>query len=174
MSDKQDRNRQGTPAEGGAGAAGLGAGAASLGAGATGLGAGAAGSSGNDAARMGQEAMRGAAEMSAQLSRDMIDRAGQGFDVMRQIGETLGSGARTTAGEVSEYLRHTAQRQQEMAQQLAQARTPGDVLDIQTRYYQDNLRELFGLTERLSRNTAETAHQAGQRIGGRDEGPGRA
>src|SRR5919199_5817760 len=101
--------------------------------------------------------MRGAAEASARLSQEMIQQATQNFEVLRRIGETLGSGARTATAELSEYVRHTAQRQQEMAQQLAQARTPGDVLDIQTRHFQDNLKELLGLSERMSQHSAETA-----------------
>ncbi len=165
MSDKQERGR-GTTAGGGgsdaaAGATGLGAGAASLGAGVAGLGGGAA-------------QLQGAAEASARLSRDMIERAGEGFEVMRRIGEALGEGARAAAGEVSGYVAHTAQRQQEMVQRLAQARSPADVLEVQTRYYQDNLRELFGLAERLSRGGADAARQAGRQVGGADEGPGRA
>ena len=179
MSDKQDRK----PGAGaGAGAAGLGAGAADLGAGATGLGGGPTGrpggvggfSQGQAALQQGAEQMRAAAEASARLSQEMIERATQNFEVMRRIGETLGTGARTATQDLSEYVRHTAQRQQEMAQKLAQARTPSDVLDIQTRYFQDNLKELLGLSERLSQTSAEAARQAGQRIGGGDEGPTRS
>jgi hypothetical protein len=40
--------------------------------------------------------------------------------------------------------------------------------DIQNQYFQDNLKELLGLSERLSQNSAETAKQAGQGIGGPD------
>jgi len=119
----------------------------------------------NNASQRGAEQMRGTAQASAQLSQEMIQRASQNFEVLRQIGETLGSGARTAATELSEYVRHTSQRQQEMAQQLAQARTPSDVLDIQTRHFQDNLKELLGLSERMSQHSAETARQAGQSIG---------
>jgi phasin protein len=135
-------------------------------------GAAAAGAGAGEALQQGAERMRAAAEMSAQLPREMIERAGQNFEVMRRIGETLGAGARTAGAELSEYVRHTAERQQEMAQRLAQARTPSDVLDIQSRYFQDNLRELLGLSERLSRASAETARQAGQGAGG-DQGQGR-
>ncbi|HEX2173771.1 MAG TPA: phasin family protein [Dehalococcoidia bacterium] len=123
------------------------------------------GTSAGTAAQTGADQMRAAAQMSAQLSQEMIQRAGQNFEVMRRIGEALSAGGRTATTELSEYVRHTAQRQQEMTQRLAQARTPNDVLDIQTQYFQDNLRELLGLTERLSQNTAETARQAGQGIG---------
>src|SRR3954447_16191490 len=119
-----------------------------------------------EAFQRGADQVRNAAQTSAQLSQDMIQRAGQNFEVMRRIGETLSSGARTAGNELSEYVRHTAQRQQEMIQRLAQARTPSDVLDIQNQYFQDNLRELLGLSERLSQNSAETARQAGQGIGG--------
>jgi hypothetical protein len=119
-----------------------------------------------EAFQRGADQVRNAAQTSAQLSQDMIQRAGQNFEVMRRIGETLSSGARTAGNELSEYVRHTAQRQQEMTQRLAQARTPSDVLDIQNQYFQDNLKELLGLSERLSQNSAETAKQAGQGIGG--------
>ena len=119
----------------------------------------------NDALQRGAEQMRGAAEASARLSQEMIQRASQNFEVLRRIGETLGSGARTATAQLSEYVRHTSQRQQEMAQQLSQARTPNDVLDIQTRHFQDNLRELLSLSERLSQHSAEAARQAGQSIG---------
>ena len=119
----------------------------------------------NDALQRGAEQMRGTAEASARLSQEMIQRASQNFEVLRRIGETLGSGARTATAELSEYVRHTSQRQQEMAQQLSQARTPSDVLDIQTRHFQDNLRELLGLSERLSQHSAEAVRQAGQSIG---------
>jgi hypothetical protein len=119
----------------------------------------------NDAMQRGAEQMRGTAEASTRLSQDMIQRASQNFEVLRRIGETLGSGARTAAAELSEYVRHTSQRQQEMAQQLSQARTPDDVLNIQTQYFQDNLRELLSLSERMSQHSAETARQAGQSIG---------
>jgi FtsZ-binding cell division protein ZapB len=119
----------------------------------------------NEALQRGAEQMRGTAEASALLSQEMIQRASQNFEVLRRIGETLGSGARTATAELSEYVRHTSQRQQEMARQLSQARTPNDVLDIQTRHFQDNLRELLGLSERLSQHSAEAARQAGQGIG---------
>ncbi len=139
---------------------------------------GAAGRTGADAAQQGRDAlqrsaeqMRGAGEASARLSRDLIERAGQNFDVMRRIGEAMGSGARAAGAELSEFVRHTGRRQQEMAQDLARARTPGEVLEIQTRHFQDGLRELLGLSERLARNSAETARQAGQEIGkGEDRG----
>ncbi|HEY8612302.1 MAG TPA: phasin family protein [Roseomonas sp.] len=114
----------------------------------------------------GADQMRGAAEASAQLPREMIDRAGQNFEVMRRIGETLSSGAQSATSEVSEYVRHTTQRQQEMVQKLSQARTPSDVLDIQSRYFMDNLRELLGVSEKLLQNSADTARQAGQGLGG--------
>ena len=121
-----------------------------------------------EAFQRGTDQLRNATQASAQLSQDMIQRAGQNFEVMRRIGETLSSGARTAGNELSEYVRHTAQRQQEMTQRLAQARTPSDVLDIQNQYFQDNLKELLGLSERLSQDSAETAKQAGQGIGGPD------
>ena len=159
MSDNKDR-RPGTAA--GASAAGAAAGA----------GAQAARQVG-EAFQQGAERMRAAAEVSSQLPREMIERAGQNFEVMRRIGETLGSGARAAGAELSEYVRHTAERQQEMAQRLSQARTPSDVLEIQSRYFQDNLRELLGLSERLSRASAETARQAGQGLSG-GEGPSRS
>jgi hypothetical protein len=120
------------------------------------------------ASQRGADQMRNAAQMSAQLSQEMIQRAGQNFEVMRRIGAALNAGGRSAGNEFAEYVRHTAQRQQEMAQRLAQARTPSDVLDIQTGFFQENLRELLGLTERLSQNTAETARQAGQGIGGQN------
>jgi hypothetical protein len=91
---------------------------------------------------------------------------------MRRIGETLGSGAGAAAADLSEYMRHTTQRQQEMAHQLSQARTPSDVLDIQARHFQDNLRELLRLSERMSRTSADTAREAGQRI--IEDDPGRS
>jgi hypothetical protein len=119
----------------------------------------------NAAMQRGAEQMRDTAEASARLSQEMIQRASQNFEVLRRIGETLGSGARTATTELSEYARHTTQRQQEMVQQLSQARTPADVLDIQTRYFQDNLKEILSLTERMSQHSAETARQAGQSMG---------
>ena len=119
----------------------------------------------SDALQRGAEQMRGTAEASARLSQEMIQRASQNFEVLRRIGETLGSGARTAAADLGEYVRHTSQHQQDMAQQLSQARTPSDVLDIQTRHFQDSLRELLSLSERLSQHSAEAARQAGQSIG---------
>jgi hypothetical protein len=118
-----------------------------------------------DALQRGAEQMRGTAEASARLSQEMIQQASQNFEMLRRIGETLGAGTRTATADLSEYVRHTSQRQQEMAQQLSQARTPGDVLNIQTRYFQDNLKELLSLSERMSLRSAETARQAGQSIG---------
>jgi hypothetical protein len=160
MSDKQDK-RFGSATGQSKGAAGQAGGAGSV-------------QQGHEAVQRGVEQMRSAAEASAKLSQEMIERATQNFEVMRRIGETLGSGARSAAEDLSEYVRHTAQRQQEMAQRLAQARTPNDVLEVQTRYFQDNLRELLGLSERLSQTSAETARQAGQKLGGGDEGPARS
>lgn len=116
------------------------------------------------AMQLGAEQMRGAAEASARLPQEMIQRASQNFEVMRRIGETLSSGAQAATSELSEYVQHTAQRQQEMAQQLTQARTATDLFDIQTRFFQDNLRELLGLSERLLQHSATTARQAGQTI----------
>ncbi len=126
---------------------------------------------GRDALQRGAEQMRGATEGSARISRELIERAGQNFEVMRRIGETLTSGVREATTDLTEYVRHTAQRQQEMVQALGRARSPEEVLEIQTRHFQDNLRELLGLSERLARNSAETARRAGQGIGG-DDGQG--
>jgi len=56
----------------------------------------------SDALQRGAEQMRGTAEASARLSQEMIQRASENFEVLRRIGETLGSGARTATAELSE------------------------------------------------------------------------
>ena len=49
-------------------------------------------------------------------------------------------------------------------QQLTSARSPNDVLEIQNRYLQDNLRELLSFSERLSRLSADKAKEAGEQL----------
>jgi hypothetical protein len=51
-----------------------------------------------------------------------------------------------------------------MMQQLTSARSPNDVLDIQNRYLQDNLKELLSFSERLSRLSADKAREASEKI----------
>jgi len=52
-----------------------------------------------------------------------------------------------------------------MPQRLPKARPPRVSLHITTRHFQDNLRGLLSLSERLSQHSAEAARQAGQSIG---------
>jgi len=108
--------------------------------------------------------MSDAAEMSAKVSQEMIQRSGQNFEMMKRIAEAMTSGARSAASECAEYAKHTAKRQTEMMQQLASARSPNDVLDIQNRYLQDNLKELLTFSERLSRLSADKAREASEKI----------
>ncbi|WP_158046099.1 phasin family protein [Skermanella pratensis] len=108
--------------------------------------------------------MADVAGMSAKVSQELIQRSGQNFEMMKRIAETMTSGARSAAGECAEYAKHSAKRQSEMMQQLASARSPNDVLDIQNRYLQDNLKELLNFSERLSRLSAEKAKEAGERL----------
>jgi hypothetical protein len=108
--------------------------------------------------------MSGMAEMSAKVSRELIERSGQNFEVMRQIAETLASGVQTAASECSEYAQHTAQRQAEMMQQLSAAQSPNDALRIQNHFLKDNLKELLGFSERLSRLSADKAKEAGEHL----------
>ena len=121
-----------------------------------------------DKVRQGAEQFRnqmgGMAEMSAKVSQDLIQRSGQNFEMMRRIAETMTSGARIAATECSEYARHTAKRQAEMMQQLGTARSPNDVLEIQNRYLQDNLKELLSFSERMSRLSADKAKEAGEQL----------
>lgn len=121
-----------------------------------------------DKVRQGAEQFRnqmsGMAEMSAKVSQDLIQRSGQNFEMMRRIAETMTSGARTAANECSEYTRHSAKRQAEMMQQLGAARSPNDVLEIQNRYLQDNLKELLNFSERMSRLSADKAKEAGEQL----------
>jgi hypothetical protein len=104
------------------------------------------------------------AGMSAQVSQELIQRSGQNFEMMKRIAEAMTSGARSAASECAEYAKHSAQRQTEMMQQLASARSPNDVLDIQNRYLQDNLKELLSFSERLSRLSADKAREASDKI----------
>jgi hypothetical protein len=97
----------------------------------------------------------GMAEMAAQVSQNVIARSGQNFEIMRRIAETLASGVQSAASECSEYAQHTTRRQAELMQQLGAARSPDAVLEIQNRYLQDNLKELLGFSERLSKEAGE-------------------
>ncbi|QQP91479.1 phasin family protein [Skermanella sp. TT6] len=108
--------------------------------------------------------MADVAGMSAKVSQEMIQRSGQNFEMMKRIAETMTSGARSAAAECAEYAKHSAKRQSEMMQQLASARSPNDVLDIQNRYLQDNLKELLSFSERLSRLSADKAKEASERL----------
>jgi len=108
--------------------------------------------------------MSGMAEMSAKVSRELIEHSGQNFEVMRRIAETLASGVQAAASECTEYAQHTAQRQTEMMQQLSAARSPNEVLEIQNRFLKDNLKELLSFSERLSRLSADKAREAGERL----------
>ena len=49
-------------------------------------------------------------------------------------------------------------------QQLGAARSPDDVLEIQNRYLQDNLKELLSFSERLSRLSADKAKESGEHL----------
>ena len=102
--------------------------------------------------------------MSAKVSQELIQRSGQNFEMMKRIAEAMTSGARSAASECAEYAKHSAKRQTEMMQQLASARSPNDVLDIQNRYLQDNLKELLSFSERLSRLSADKAREASEKI----------
>ena len=104
------------------------------------------------------------AGMSAKVSQELIERSGQNFEMMKRIAEAMTSGARSAASECAEYAKHSAKRQTEMMQQLASARSPNDVLDIQNRYLQDNLKELLTFSERLSRISADKAREASEKI----------
>ncbi|EWY39899.1 hypothetical protein N825_04325 [Skermanella stibiiresistens SB22] len=104
------------------------------------------------------------AGMSAKVSQELIQRSGQNFEMMKRIAETMTSGARSAAAECAEYAKHSAKRQTEMMRQLAAARSPNDVLDIQTRFLQDNLTELLSFSERLSRLSADKAREATEGI----------
>jgi hypothetical protein len=104
------------------------------------------------------------AGMSAKVSQELIQRSGQNFEMMKRIAEAMTSGARSAASECAEYAKHSAKRQTEMMQQLASARSPNDVLDIQNRYLQDNLKELLTFSERLSRLSADKAREASEKI----------
>jgi hypothetical protein len=108
--------------------------------------------------------MTDVAGMSAKVSQELIQRSGQNFEMMKRIAETMTSGARSAASECAEYAKHSAKRQTEMMQQLASARSPNDVLDIQNRYLQDNLKELLTFSERLSRLSADKAREASENI----------
>jgi hypothetical protein len=135
--------------------------------------AGAGGSAGSatqaeSAMRQGADQLRnqmsGMAEMSAQVSQNIITRSGQNFEIMRRIGETLASGIQSAASECSEYAQHTTRRQAELMQQLGAARSPDAVLEIQNRYLQDNLKELLSFSERLSRLSADKAKESGEHL----------
>jgi len=135
--------------------------------------AGAGGSAGSatqaeSAMRQGADQLRtqmsDMAEMSAQVSQNVIARSGQNFEIMRRIGETLASGIQSAASECSEYTQHTTRRQAELMQQLGAARSPDAVLEIQNRYLQDNLKELLSFSERLSRLSADKAKEAGEHL----------
>ena len=102
--------------------------------------------------------------MSAKISQDLIERSGQNFEMMKRIAETLTSGGKSAVSECGEYAQNTAKRQSEMMRQLTSARSPNDVLEIQTRYLQDSLRELLSFSERLSRLSADKAKEAGERL----------
>ncbi len=104
------------------------------------------------------------AGMSAKVSQELIERSGQNFEMMKRIAEAMTSGARSAASECAEYAKHSAKRQTEMMQQLASARSPNDVLDIQNRYLQDNLKELLTFSERLSLISADKAREASEKI----------
>jgi len=108
--------------------------------------------------------MTDVAGMSAKVSQELIQRSGQNFEMMKRIAETMTSGARSAASECAEYAKHSAKRQTEMMQQLASARSPNDVLDIQNRYLQDNLKELLTFSERLSQLSADKAREASEKI----------
>jgi hypothetical protein len=104
------------------------------------------------------------AGMSAQVSQELIQRSGQNFEMMKRIAEAMTSGAKSAASECAEYAKHSAKRQTEMMQQLASARSPNDVLDIQNRYLQDNLKELLSFSERLSLLSADKAREVSEQI----------
>ena len=108
--------------------------------------------------------MGDAAEMSAKVSQELIQRSGQNFEMMKRIAEAMTSGAKSAASECAEYAKHSAKRQTEMMQQLASARSPNDVLDIQNRYLQDNLKELLSFSERLSLLSADKAREVSEKI----------
>ena len=108
--------------------------------------------------------MQDVAGMSAKVSQELIQRSGQNFEMMKRIAESMTSGARSAASECAEYAKSSAKRQTEMMQQLTSARSPNDVLDIQNRYLQDNLKELLTFSERLSRLSADKAREASDKI----------
>ena len=108
--------------------------------------------------------MQDMAGMSAKVSQELIQRSGQNFEMMKRIAESMTSGARSAATECAEYAKNSAKRQTEMMQQLTSARSPNDVLDIQNRYLQDNLKELLSFSERLSRLSADKAREASEKI----------
>ena len=124
-----------------------------------------------DALRQGADQLRNQmgnmadmAGMSAKVSQEMIQRSGQNFEMMKRIAEAMASGARSAASECAEYAKHSAKRQTEMMQQLSSARSPNDLLDIQNRYLQDNLKELLAFSERLSRLSADKAREASEKL----------
>ena len=48
--------------------------------------------------------------------------------------------------------------------ELSSARSPNDLLDIQNRYLQENLKELLTFSERLSRLSADKAREASEKL----------
>jgi hypothetical protein len=101
---------------------------------------------------------------AGRVSQEAARRTSENMELMKRLAETMLSGAKETSSEMVGWTREAAERQAAATREITQARSLDEVLEIQNRHIQENLRALLDLSAKISQVSAATASEASSQV----------
>jgi hypothetical protein len=128
----------------------------------------------NHTARGTIEAGRQAAQQILEQSSQQVDkvverthRASYALAQVAQVTHIVAAGYPSIASKLVEYTQQSAQRNVDTLNQLLQARTVNDALQLQTQYARDSLEAFLKTSAQIAQVATDTANEARQTLGRR-------
>jgi hypothetical protein len=94
----------------------------------------------------------------------LVRHAGENLTQVAQVTHVVTAGYPSVASKLVEYAHQTAQRNVDTLNQLLQARTVNDALQLQTQYFRDSLGAFLKTSAQIAQVATDTANEARQKL----------
>jgi hypothetical protein len=106
-------------------------------------------------------------ELAYQTSHDLATYARESLDLVMPMTDIMTSGYQATTSKLAESAQQTVQRNVTVINDLLQARTFHDALQIQDRYLWESTETFLTTSAQIAQLTADKANEATQKLGHR-------
>jgi hypothetical protein len=106
-------------------------------------------------------------ERTHRASYALAQHAGENLTQVAQVTHIVAAGYPSIASKLVEYTQQSAQRNVDTLNQLLQARTVNDALQLQTQYARDSLEAFLKTSAQIAQVATDTANEARQTLGRR-------